>query len=479
MKAVRATVITLALVLGVWVVLGLIGWIAGVLPDLPGGGEVVEEDAGVVDAGVVEAPDAAVVVDAGIDAPEPEEDASTVGEPDASTLAGHPVMRFHVCDYPSSIAHSLDWSFITGELLAGGPPEIVIGCADRFVVVGIASGPTGLMGMRLAEIELATTREVEKHTARAAIADVTGDGKHDLLLPFFFESSGGGSRGGRLTLWPRAESGFARPRPLGQHTFQNVTPVDLDGRGGMDFVAVDRGRPWASAVGAVRFFQGGTRPRQRAQTETGISPRNAVIIDIDQDGEKDVLTSSSGFSNANERHTAAVHVLRRTGAFRFDHTEVAAEGHWGLIAGDLDDDGNDDAILGGSSGLAAIYSRSRDDLEGLALETISAGRGAPVPMTVADVDGDGLNDLIVEDQGGLSLLARTQTGFRGARSYDANDVAGASLIQVDGAPVLVWALIDQGRLDLVVVSRPTFGESVPEQSAELHDAPFLARAEVR
>lgn len=476
MNALRATLITTALLLGVWALLGVIGLVAGVLPDLPGGGEVVEEDAGVPSSS-----DAAVVVDAGIDAPDPEEDAGTaiVEEPDATTLAGHPVMRFRVCDYPSSIAHSLDWSFVTGELLAGGPPEVVVGCADRYVVVGIASGPTGLMGMRLGEIVLTNTRDVVKHTARAAIVDVTGDGKEDLLLPFFFESEGGGSRGGRLTLWPRAESGFARPRSLGQHTFQNVTPVDLDGRGAMDFVAVDRGRPWASALGAVRFFQGGTRPRQRAQTETGISPRNAVVVDIDQDGEKDVITSSSGFSNAETRHTAAVHVLRRTGAFRFEHSEVTADGHWGLLGGDLDDDGNDDVIIGGSSGLAAIYSRSRSDLEGLALESISAGSGAPVPMAVADVDGDGLNDLIVDDQGGLSWLARTPTGFRGPKSYEANDVAGAALIQVDGAPVLVWALLDQGRLDLVVVSRPTFTELVPTEAAELHDAPFLARAEVQ
>ena len=474
MKAVRATLITLAMLAGVWTLLGLIAVIAGVLPDLPDVDPDVEPET-VADAGPT--PDAMAPVDAGIDAPDPEADAN-VPEP-VLVPSAHPALRFRVCDYPTSIAHSLDWSFVTGELLASGPPEIVVGCADRYVVIGIASGPTGMMGMRLAELTLESTREVEKHTARAAIADITGDGKEDLLLPFFFESDGGGSRGGRLVLWPRAESGFGRLRTIGQHTFQNATPVDLDGRGGVDFVVVDRGRPWASEMGAIRFYQGGPQPRQRAQSETGISPRNAVVVDIDQDGEKDVITSSSGFSNANTRHTAAIHVLRRTGSFQFDHTEVAADGHWGLIAGDLDDDGNQDVVIGGSNGLAALYARSRADLEGLALETLAAGQGAPVPMAVADVDGDGLNDLIVEDQGGLSWLARTTTGYRGARSYDANDVAGAALIQVDGVPVLVWAILEAGRLDLIVVQRPTFTEPVPRDAVELHDAPFLARESIR
>ena len=481
MKAVRAILITALLLLFVWALLGVIGWITGVLPELPVGSE--DEDAGVV-------ADAALAIDvgtraegtradAGIDAGK--EDVGITEELEMRTSVDHSVMRFRVCDHPSPLAHSVDRSFVVGELLGGGPPEIVVGCADHFVVIGIAAGATELMGMRLAEIRIVSTRDVVKHTARASITDVTGDGKPDLLLPFFFVSERGGSRGGRLALWARTESGFSRPRLLGHRTFRNVTPIDLDGRGSMDFVVVDQGRPWAGAEGAVHFYQGGTRPRVRAQREAGMVPRNAIVVDIDQDGKKDVVTSSMGFSDGATRNFAAIRVFRRTNVFRFEETQVAAQGHWGLLAGDLDDDGYDDVIIGGLTGLAVLYSRPRADLEGLALESIWTGRGGQIPLDVTDVDGDGLNDLIFEDRGddSLSWLARTQTGYRIARSCHVDDVLeGAAMIQIDGTPVLVWAQRDDEHLDLIVVQYPTFTEIVPHDAFELHEAPFFVRAEV-
>ena len=514
MQALRAIGITLLLLVGVWASLAVIGAIAGVLKPvrLGGGADPSLRDAGVQDAGAVDAgpidagpsdagpidagpidagPDAGVEdagpVDAGpIDAgpvdagPRPD-----TGAPEPYTGPAGPTHRVRVCDAgygarePENdavrITHALDRAFALGDLVGDATPEIVVGCANRFVVVGLVPGPAGLAPVRVAVLTLESRRDVPLHTSGPAVGDVSGDGLPDAVLPFYFRAASGGSRGGCLFLWRRTQTGLARPLPVAQSTFQTVALVDLDGRGGLDVLAVDRGRPWAEQPGRVQVFQGATRPRRRATLDAGKWAREVTLADLDLDGVRDVVVGSD----------EALHLHRRREGFRFDPAvAIDAAHHWGLTSGDVDGDGHPDVLVGGSGGLAVLHARERESLEGASLRLVAASHHAAIPAQVADVDGDGRAEVFAYGQqlvlfervGATSWRERPLTEREGVDG----GVQGLAWVRIQDAAALLWAELEDGALDLFVAERPRLDALArPDEASPLADAPFVVRTTVR
>jgi len=164
---------------------------------------------------------------------------------------------------------------------------------------------------------------------------------------------------------------------------QSAQPVDLDGDGAEELVAIDNGM---LVIGRISNRRLTAERIEVAPPGTTLTMTDPVAIDVDGDGNRDLVFKSG--------HT--IGVIRGTSDKRFrGATFYELPGSNGLVRVDLDGDGRADfAPTSGDQGLAVIYGGS------LAAAQPNASRVDPVGFVPSslervDVDGDHNADLIV------------------------------------------------------------------------------------
>ena len=125
-----------------------------------------------------------------------------------------------------------------------------------------------------------------------------------------------------------------------------------------------------------------------------LNPRQARLADLDQDGDLDLVSTSSG-----DHDTGIVNVLRNDGHGDLSDNDVtvAAGAHpWALEVAELTGDGVLDLAVGDSgSGTSSVHVfRGLGDGSFAAHATLQAG-SFPIGIAAADLDGNGTTDLAV------------------------------------------------------------------------------------
>ena len=171
----------------------------------------------------------------------------------------------------------------------------------------------------------------------------------------------------------------------------NVLAVDLDGDGLMDSVACDAGR---HSVVWVRQTSLGVFD-ETTVAEAIIAPAHVAAVDVDADGDLDLLVASLGKLFPSNDPIGVVYVLENRGDGTFTK-HIAAEGLRRVSdvrGGDLDGDGDVDlsvAVFGAFQGGACWLENKggwrfeRHDLQNLS---------GPIHSPIVDIDGDGDNDI--------------------------------------------------------------------------------------
>ena len=316
-----------------------------------------------------------------------------------------------------------------------------------------------------------------------AVADVNADGVPDLLVATTADQGNPHNPGfANVILGNKTSPGAfltGVQYPTTGDDPSSIAVADLTGTGGLDLVVAN------FSAGSVSVFRHGATPgtyQSAVNVLTGGSPNAVVIGDLNGDGKPDILVAD----NSTAGHAIILFQDPANPGQFLAPVELATgtSGAAAVAIADLNGDGANDIVVAtsdanGNNGAVFVFYQNAA-AHGTFLAPVSFPAGAqPDAIKVADVNGDGLPDIIVSNLGpgadstgsaGVSVLLQDHANpghFLTPVTYATQD---------SPVDVAVADLNGDGKPDLVVANlgpTPTGSISVLLQDAA-HPGTFLS-----
>lgn len=288
---------------------------------------------------------------------------------------------------------------------SGAPLLAVLGESSRGP--GRKGGAVALVrveGGRLSFAGLPLPAQPGRVGASLCAADVDGDGRTDLVattyaLPWWDDAP----PAGELLLFRQREPGaFRADPPLSLSTYpSSVTPLDLDGDGRQELLVAEY---TTGDLFVVRDEPGQGLRRGATYPLGGLGPVSLRVRPLRQGGPAVILGALQGAEGVSVLHQEPRGGLRPAGLVLVAANDSVA----GVDVLDLDRDGLLDlAVLAQGNNRVRLLRQGPAGAFQLLPESLYAG-DIPYRLLVQDVDGDGLADLTVTDEG----IADTMTSYR-------------------------------------------------------------------
>lgn len=185
---------------------------------------------------------------------------------------------------------------------------------------------------------------------------------------------------------------------------EDMALADVDGDGLPDIVL-------AGIDGVALLYQrtgGGFDPVVRLAA--GIEPWGVAVADVDGDGRADIVVANAGYAPKNGVGGGSVSVLRQTSPGSFAASQIpVADGPTRVAIADLNDDGIPDIVVNSlvfqaisEPARITVLLQSATNRGQFAIAGVYQGPMVGIFVAAGDVNGDGLNDIVVND--GPSVL---------------------------------------------------------------------------
>jgi len=270
-------------------------------------------------------------------------------------------------------SHPVD--FALADLDEDGALDLAVANHDtEYITVLFGDGRGGFRPGEDSHLRLG----LDPHPHAVRTADIDLDGHIDLLV----DERG---REGVRVLRGRGDGSFELPGtlvPVGDDLYRGMALGDLNGDGRPDMVTPNR----RDAGVLLNEPEGGLR---RVGSVAASSPFGIALADLNGDGNLDLVTGSEG---------GDLDVFRGRGDGSFDADGVRRRVPGGgkkIASGDLNGDGIDDAVVINymSTEILLLMGGSEE------VTSIAVDGRHPWGLAVADLDGDGREDLAVGDEG--------------------------------------------------------------------------------
>ncbi|HFE65618.1 MAG TPA: VCBS repeat-containing protein, partial [Chloroflexi bacterium] len=345
--------------------------------------------------------------------------------------------------HPIADTQNIDPVGIAVDFSGNGRPQIVVGSLDNYqnkrpgIQIGVNDGSAA------PAFPLRPVLGMAKGSHDIQAADLDNDGDLDPIVATLYDG---------LNWYPQetmpARHFLIQPVSSASLTNHAVFPADLDGDGDTDFAAAayaddtiawyenDGNVPPAFASHVISdtavtakyvhvddldgdqdldiiatlknpntllWFanDGGSPPifTSRVISDTIIGPRSVYTGDLDNDGDRDIVTASFGYDNAV---AGAVYWFENDGATPpsfTPHTLVSpVAGAHGTFIADLDDDGNADILYTSVDG-SVVWLENNGQPDPIFIpHSLELDLERPLFVKAADMDGDGDMDVLVSSR---------------------------------------------------------------------------------